>query len=143
MRGQRILKITMIYTAYSFTLLMLILAGSHRLGLRSTVLPDGRPLPVFLMCLCNALFIAVRNEWIPNRGIRRLLVGLIGNVVIVWLIGNYNGWMNVSFQCFLEVFAICTIIYVTIWGGTYVVNKREERVLNKKLDLYKKKIKRK
>ena len=137
MRLQRFIKLTIDYTAYAFTLLILIFSTFYHLGWENILLAENRIRPIFLICLLNAAFIALRNEMLPNIGPLRLGIGMVGNMTIVLLFGWYNKWMLFYWDSIQEVFWVCLMIHLSVLGLIYFRNKRDELKLNRALQSFK------
>lgn len=139
MKLKTVIKNTMEYTVYSFTIMMLLFGIFFKLDKLPTIIPDNKLFPLFLMCFINSAFIALRDVIIPDIMFLRLSIGVLGNSVIVWIIGFFNGWMDFSLESIMSVIGICFFIYMAVRAADCFQNKKEEAELNRNLELYKKK----
>lgn len=88
---------------------------------------------LLLMSVSTTIVVGVRAIVVPDLDKWNCLVDLFGCGVVVFLIGYFVGWLEMSMPYFLMIVSIVLVVYVLVWFVTWLQSKHDEEDLNRLL----------
>lgn len=89
--------------------------------------------PLFFMALLTSIFVAGREFFISEPVKWKYIIDIIGCTIIILFIGQLVGWLEVSMSYFSLIIVMVLLVYVAVWGITWIQSKHDEDDLNRLL----------
>lgn len=89
--------------------------------------------PLFFMALLTSIFVAGREFFISDTVKWKYIIDIIGCTIIILFIGQLVGWLEVSMSYFSLIIVMVLLVYVAVWGITWIQSKHDEDDLNRLL----------
>lgn len=140
---KRLIKNAIEYTAYAFTVILLLMGVSYQLGWADEIVPENKLWPYFFMAFLPSVLVAVVKELIwadilKDNIFLELAIDLAGTVALVLMTAELAGWLDISLWDIVYLSISCGIVHLCVWSIEIFQDKRNMNELNRDLEKYKK-----
>lgn len=88
---------------------------------------------LLLMSASTTIVVGVREIIMPDLDKWKCLIDLFGCGLVIFVIGHFVGWLEMSVSYFLMITSIVLTVYVLVWFLTWLQSKHDEEDLNRLL----------